>query len=389
MKKSTEMKKVLALFLAGVLTFSMMGCSGNKASEDVAKATAKATAEATAEAEDTVSDLELQAQNAIKGATVDLSRVSVDHLENKTGEEIKMACLVVPQGTFWLELISGMASAGAALADENVTLDFYTFNDGVLDADEHANIIDTLVLKDYDVIQLLGFSDAMVPAMKAAMNEGVMVTTFNTDITIDQDDARLVFVGQDLYAAGECLADLIAEQIGGKGKVACISGDFSMSSHEARRNGFYDRMAKAYPDIEVLEAVECKNDEDTAYDQTMDLLNAHRDLAAIACLATGQIGCGRALNDAGVAGKVKMCGFDYQDEVVDMIHDGTMQATIAQGPFNQGCWPLIFAYNTIVNGGKPLEGESGFVPTAMDVLTDKNIDEYLKKIGYVYGSEGK
>ena len=62
----------------------------------------------------------------------------------------------------------------------------------------------------------------------------------------------MFFVGADLYKQGEAACEAMATAIGGKGKVAIITGFFAVEAHELRRKGFEDCMKAKYPDVEIV-----------------------------------------------------------------------------------------------------------------------------------------
>ena len=91
--------------------------------------------------------------------------------------------------------------------------------------------------------------------------------------------------------------------IGGKGKVAVITGFFSVEAHELRRKGFEDEVAKEAPGITIVGRVENKDKADTAYSQAQDFMTANPDLSAIYVTAGGPFGAAKAVEDAARAGR--------------------------------------------------------------------------------------
>ncbi len=317
----------------------------------------------------------------IDGAKVQLDRIAVDAVENTEGVEVKLAAFCIPYGPFWLEVVSGIESAKALLAEGgyNAKVDIITFED--MNAQAMTDALDTCIVQEYDVISLFGASDTLIPSIDRATEAGIHVYTYNTDTTAPS--TRVAFVGQDLYAAGNEAADIMAGLLDEEGTVGIVTGLFSLSSHELRRTGIEDRMAEAYPGITVIPTVECNDNDDTAYTVAKDLITANPDMNGILVTASGQIGVAQAIRDLGLSGELKMVCFDYQDAIVDGLRDGTIQATIAQGPFDQGANPLIYGYNYCITGEPGVEGNAF---TALDLITTENVDSYLEEIGYEYGA---
>ena len=103
------------------------------------------------------------------------------------------------------------------------------------DAQQFADAIDNCIIMEYDAICTVGVSDAIIPAIERATAAGIKVYTFNSDTS--EECSRIAFHGQDLYGAGELAGETLAQLIGGEGKLAVITGLFSVPAHELRRTG--------------------------------------------------------------------------------------------------------------------------------------------------------
>jgi len=160
------------------------------------------------------------------------------------------------------------------------------------------------------------------------------VATFNSETATK--NGRLFFVGADLYKQGEAACEAMATAIGGKGKVAIITGFFAVEAHELRRTGFEDCMKANYPEVEIVGSVENNDKGDVAYTQANDFMTANPDLAGIYVTAGGPFGAGQAVKDAGKAGQVQVVSFDFVDETMLLVQDGVIYGTIGQDPFAQG-----------------------------------------------------
>ena len=117
------------------------------------------------------------------------------------------------------------------------------------------------------------------------MDAGIPVATFNSETATA--NKRLFFVGADLYQQGQTAGKNMVKVLGGKGKVAVITGFFSVEAHELRRKGFEDEVAKEAPGITIVGRVENKDKADTAYSQAQDFMTANPDLDAIYVTAGG------------------------------------------------------------------------------------------------------
>jgi ribose transport system substrate-binding protein len=291
---------------------------------------------------------------------------------NPDNKPVRIAVLMVNNNPFWVDVENGVKDVQKVMAEKyNCTVDLITIDD--FDAQVFADTIETCIVKDYDAITTVGVSDALVPAIDKATAAGIKVYTFNSDTA--EKSTRIAFHGQDLYGAGELAGETLAQLIGGKGKVAIITGLFSVPAHELRRTGGRASFDK-YPDIQIVGETECHDSGDEAYAQIKDFITANPDLAGIYQCAGGQLGVIEALKDTGMAGKIKYVCFDFMDEIVDALYDGIVNATIGQDPYGQGADPVIFAYNAMITGTDDVTGNAW---TKMDVVTPDNVAEFYPR----------
>jgi ABC-type sugar transport system substrate-binding protein len=290
---------------------------------------------------------------------------------NPDNRPVRVAVLMVNNNPFWMDVEKGILDVQKVMGGKyNCTVDFISINQ--FDAQVFSDTIATCIVKEYDAITTVGVSEALIPAIDKATAAGIKVYTFNSDVS---DSTRVAFHGQDLYGAGELAGETMAKLIGGKGKVAILTGLFSVPAHELRRTGGLASFAK-YPDIQVVGETECHDSGDEANAQVRDFITAHPDLAGIYQCAGGQLGVIEALKDTGKAGEVKYVCFDFMDEIVDALYDGIVNATIGQDPYGQGADPVIFAYNAIITGVEEIKGNEW---TKMDIVTPDNVAEFYPR----------
>lgn len=177
-----------------------------------------------------------------------------------------------------------------------------------------------------------------VQLLKEAVDAGVNVVTFNSFC----DDA-FPFIGpKSSVEDGYDLGVYLSEQLGGKGKIAVLSGSLTATDHVQRIQGFKEALSK-YPDMEIV--FEQPDDDilEKAVELTESVLSAHPDLDGIfASNASNPIGAARAVQNAGKAGKVKIVGMDDLPEAVDFVCSGVIDALKAQRQWDMGYWAVIY-----------------------------------------------
>lgn len=352
------MKKIFKIALISMLAGSLIACSA-PSSQQTSKDTQTTQASTSSKDNSHIQEIESNLQYPI--------------VENTTGEEVRIAVITVNNNPFWVDVVAGIEDIKEVMAQDkyNCKVDIITVDD--FDGQVFSDTIQNCIVKDYDAITTVGVSDAIVPSINKAVEAGIPVYTFNSDT--EKESNRTAFHGQDLYAAGGIAAEALVQQMGEEGKVAIITGLFSVNAHELRRKGGLEVFDK-YSNIKVVGEVECHDSNDEAYAQTKDFLTANPDLKGIYCTAAGQIGAAKALKEMGLTEQVSIVCFDYMKEVIDGIYDGSIKATIGQDPYGQGANPVIFAYNEKITGKAEYTGK---VWTKMDVVTKENIEEFFPR----------
>ena len=177
-----------------------------------------------------------------------------------------------------------------------------------------------------------------VQLLNEAVTAGVHVVTFNSYC----DDA-FPFIGpksseQDGYDLGEFLA----KRLDGKGKIAILSGSLTASDHVQRITGFKKALEK-FPDIQIVFEQPDNDVLENAVSLTESALSANPDLAGIfGADASNPIGAARAVENAGLSGKVAIVGMDDLPEAVDFVCKGVIDALKAQRQWDMGYWAVQY-----------------------------------------------
>ena len=175
-------------------------------------------------------------------------------------------------------------------------------------------------------IVVVGFEPALNPIINKAMEQGIPVVTVDADLP---DSKRVAFVGTGNFKAGQEGGTKLAELIGGKGKIALMT-KVGQSNLEERIQGYKDALAK-YPGIQIVQIVDTQSDAVIAAQVATAVLRKNPDLAGIGCVeAAGGMGAATAVNEAGLAGKVKIVSMDRGNDVLEQIGKGVISASVAQ-----------------------------------------------------------
>ncbi len=187
----------------------------------------------------------------------------------------------------------------------------------------------------------------MIEPLRKAHDAGIAVVCVDTFIGTGvfqtgagDADFPISYVASDNVLGGRMAARALAKAIGEKGKVYVSNVKPGISTTDQREEGFKLEMAQ-YKDIEILETQFNDDDANKAAAQFQAVLGRVPDLAGV--FGANLFSAGGAANgakQAGVAGKVKMAGFDAPESIVAQLKDGTFELTIAQHPAEIGYFRL-------------------------------------------------
>jgi len=226
----------------------------------------------------------------------------------------------------------------------------------------------------------------LIEPLKKAHEAGISVVCVDTFIGTGvfqtgagDADFPISYVASDNVLGGRMAARALAKAIGEKGKVYVSNVKPGISTTDQREEGFKDEM-KNYSGIEVLETQFNDDDANKAAAQFQAVLGRVPDLAGV--FGANLFSAGGAANgakQAGVAGKVKMAGFDAPESIVAQLKDGTFELTIAQHPAEIGYFGFMAAYAHVTDNPVPTNIGTGFTVMTAANIDDPNVSRYLYK----------
>jgi rhamnose transport system substrate-binding protein len=194
-------------------------------------------------------------------------------------------------------------------------------------AEAQIDFINSLVTQKVGVIAIsANDANAVAPALKRAAQQGVKVVSYDSDVA---GDARAIFVNQ---AKGDSLAEMMLESaynlMGGEGDFAILSSTPTATNQNAWIDFMKKKMA-AEPKFSKMKLVQVaygEESEQVNQQQALALVQAFPDLKAIIVPAgIGLPAAARALEEAGLMGKVKLTGLAPATLISKYIKDGSAQ----------------------------------------------------------------
>ena len=231
---------------------------------------------------------------------------------------------------------------------------------------------------------LISVADASVlqSEIDAAVAAGIPVITMDSDAA---GSRRMYFIGTNNLEAGRLGGKRVLEKLGGKGNVVFFTLGGQPNTDE-RLKGFKDVFASR-PGINVVDVVDIKGDARNAFDKAQEdlALTGPKKIDAFVCLEASS---GKTVADAikRAGGGRELVAFDVDQDTLDGIKSGTIDATIAQKPFTMGYVGLkalddVFHYPPS-QLGKDYSADAFspypvFVDTGTSLVDQSNVDLYI------------
>jgi ribose transport system substrate-binding protein len=219
-------------------------------------------------------------------------------------------------------------------------------------------------------------TEALKAPLKKISDRGIPMITTDTyigdgDYTKPGINFVLAYIGTDNELGGYEIGKRLAELIGTSGKVYCNTTNPDVSSANGRRDGFL-RAMKEFPDITVVGVDYNMDVQETAQRQTAAVLQAHPDLKGIfgVNLFSAQ-GAYQAVDNAGLAGEVKIAGWDATPDLINALKEGKVDLVLAQRPYQIGQLAVEWGYKYLTQKAKvPKKVIPGFF-----FFTKLNVDQ--------------
>ena len=292
----------------------------------------------------------------------------------------KYRIAVIPKGTthvFWKSIHAGAVKAERELKEAGI--DVEVIWKGPLKEDDRESqirVVEDFITRGVSGIVLAPLDDlALRIPVKNAVGYGIPVVIIDSGL---KSDDYTSFVATDNYIGGTKGGERLAEILGGKGKVIMLRYSEGSASTMNREQGFLDVLKEKYPEIEVVSSNQYGGaTTESAYIASENLLSPLRKpgggltIDGIFCPnESTAFAMLRALEDSGLAGKVKYVGFDSSDRLVLALQKGYIQGLVLQDPINMG----YLGVKTLV---AHLQGEKveKRIDTGSSVATTENMNE--------------
>ncbi|WP_158887238.1 rhamnose ABC transporter substrate-binding protein [Amycolatopsis anabasis] len=197
--------------------------------------------------------------------------------------------------------------------------------------------INTAAQQRQDVLVLAANDEnAVAPALKTARAQGMKVVTLDSDVA---EDARDVFVNQ--VDSGEIAVkqvELLSKAIGGSGEFAILSATANATNQNTWIDIMQRELAKPeYAQLKLVEIAYGNDDDQTSFQKTQGLLQAHPNLKGIISPTTvGLAAAARYLGSSEYKGKVALTGLGTPNQMREYVKNDTLTSFALWEPAKLG-----------------------------------------------------
>ncbi|WP_066190029.1 substrate-binding domain-containing protein [Gracilibacillus timonensis] len=273
---------------------------------------------------------------------------------------------------YWKRALKGFEDAAEAL---NVSVEYRGATQ--YDVNEEITALEQVIAKHPAGIAVSTMDpEALNPAIDKAVEAGIPVVMFDADAP---DSKAYAFIGTDNYEAGATAAHKMAELLDETGQVGIITHPYQLN-HQERTDGFHATMKQEYPKMTVVDIKDGRGDQMISKDASLELISEYPDLKGIfASEANGGVGVGMAALEQNKEDSLHIISFDTDKGTLDMIEEGVISATMAQGTREMGYWSLQFLFHLQHNLVSDINGETTLPPhvdTGIKIVTEENVKDY-------------
>ena len=231
--------------------------------------------------------------------------------------------------------------------------------------------IEDLVAQGVSGIAITPTSDAVIPALDAAVAQGVTVVLMDNDLP--SWEGKTSVVATDNLAGGVLAGEWLAGVLQAGDTLAILEGVPGVPALDARVDGMLQGLGDLAAEIEVVKRLPTGCAQDQGQTATDDILTSNPDVTAIyAACGPPAIGAITAIANAGISPEdIILVGFDALPDEVNAIVNGTEDATVAQFPAKIGELGIDTVFRAV--SGEQVEA---FVDTGTATVTADNAAEF-------------
>ena len=210
-------------------------------------------------------------------------------------------------------------------AEQNPDMSISQVGPASADSAQQLQIVQDLVAKGTDALAVVPMDPAILEGIfKRAMDRGTIIVTHEAD---NQMNTMVDVEAFDNAEYGAALNARLAECMGGEGKWTTFVGSLGSRTH-MQWVGAGEENAKQHPGMELVDPNnESFDDANGTYEKAKEILRKHPDIKGFQTSAGNDVlGVGRAIEEAGLAGKVCLVGTGLPNPSASYLDSGAITA---------------------------------------------------------------
>lgn len=337
------MKKIICLVLALCMVMGTAACGGKKQEAVEAPGTEESGEEVSDGAEVETDDAEPEEGNA---------------------ETYEFIC-VVPVGLEYFNICAeGVAAADAEFGTKT---QITGPTDPSTIVTEFSNYVDAAISSQPDGIMTYCAIETVAPLIEKGEELGIPFIAIDGDAP---DTPRIAYVGTDAYNAGYKTGEIMLDTMGKSGKVAILCGSISAEKEMTEIEAFKEAIADS--DIEVIALEETNADLATGVVKMQALVQTYPDMTGVLCTSAYDVQAAAKVKEEMGLDDLVLVGYDDQEETLNYIRKGTINAIVVQDPWQMGYQSVKLMKEYLEKGTL----ESDVFDTGTIVVTQENVDSY-------------
>lgn len=236
-------------------------------------------------------------------------------------DNVTIVTVVKVTGISWF---NRMEEGVKEFGKDNPGITVYQTGPGRADAAQQLKIIDDLIAKKVNAIAVVPYDPpTLEPALKKAMDRGIKVVTHEAD---NEKNTMVDVEAFDNTAYGAALNERLASCMHQEGKWATLVGSLGSRSQVQWADGGIGNAKQKYPKMQLVETnLETNNDGERAYEVAKEVLRKHPDIKGFqGSSSLDVIGIGRAVEEAGLQGKICVYGTGLPTEAAKYLESGAI-----------------------------------------------------------------
>ena len=237
---------------------------------------------------------------------------------------------------------------------------------------KEAEHFDNVIAMQYDAI-LLNPTDADGSVLNVKRAKDAGIPTFCMDREINSRDAAVTQLLSDNFTGCVKLGQYFVRQLDKKGNYVEILGLVGDNNTWNRSRGFHS-VVDEFTDLKMVAQQSADFDRNKAMDVMETIMQANTEIDAVFCGNDAMaMGAYQAILAAGQADRIKVFGFDGENDAVQGIAEGKIAATVMQ-------FPVLMARKSAELADDYIKGNRNFkrkTPVEVLLVTPENVSGFL------------